>query len=190
VATEAELKLCLDDDARKRVSSLPLIRHYAEGPAVRQRLTSIYYDTPELDLPGKGLVLRVRRQGGQWIQTVKSAGRARAGLHTRAEFEGTVSSRKPDFDQLRGERGLRAFADGALQKRLAPAFETDFWRTSWNLHLPGGEIVEIAMDAGEVRHGDATAPICELELELKRGLPEVLYGVALDIAKQSGCSLK
>lgn len=183
LATELELKLSLDEDARHRIAKLPVVRNFASGNAFRQRLRSTYFDTPDLSLSQKGTVLRVRQQGGQWIQTVKTTNEASGGLHQRGEFESRIPDASPDYTRLVSEHDLKLFANPHLLQQMGPAFETDFWRTSWHLHLPGGSIVELCMDMGEVRKESQTVSICELELELKHGISNVLYEVALEIAR-------
>jgi inorganic triphosphatase YgiF len=43
-------------------------------------LDNIYYDTEKLGLRRRGISLRLRRKGKLWLQTVKLAGNAAAGL--------------------------------------------------------------------------------------------------------------
>jgi inorganic triphosphatase YgiF len=129
-----------------------------------------------------GVVLRVRSREGRWIQTVKTAGKASGGFHHRGEFESPVPDANPDYARLVSEHQLTLFSDPGLQERLRPVFETDFWRTSLHLNLPCGSVVELCLDSGEVKTDSKSTPICEIELELKQGRPEVLYKIALEIA--------
>lgn len=180
MATETELKLSLDPSDRRRVSGLAVVRRLAQGPARRRRLVSTYYDTPDQDLLHRRCVLRLRRVGRTYIQAVKSSGQGNGGLHHRDEFEQPVPRPVPDFDHINTVpllKGLR------LKGRLEPQFETDFYRTAWDLAYPDGTEVELAVDHGEVRSGGASGEICEVELELRRGPPERLYELALDIAR-------
>ena len=180
MAIETELKLSLDPDDRRRVSSLAPVRRLARGPARRRRLVSTYYDTPDLDLFRRRCVLRLRRTGRTYIQAVKSSGSGSGGLHHRDEFEQTLTRPAPDFAHL-GTVPLLQGLD--LQGRLEPQFETDFYRTAWDLVYPDGTEVELAVDHGEVRSGQASKEFCEVELELRRGLPDRLYELALDVAR-------
>ncbi len=52
--------------------------------------------------------------------------------------------------------------------RLVPRFSTDFTRETWMVE-DAGAVIEVALDAGEIRAGERTATIRELELELKEG---------------------
>jgi len=167
----------------KRIANHPLVVELARNKSAGNRLRSIYFDTPDFSLPGLGVVLRVRSQEGRWIQTVKTAGKASGGFHQRGEFESRVADATPDYARLVSEHGLELFSDPGLVEALSPIFETDFWRSSWDLCLPCGSVVELSLDDGEVKADTETTPICEMELELKQGRPEVLYEIALEIAK-------
>jgi triphosphatase len=69
----------------------------------------------------------------------------------------------------------------ALAKQLQPVFATRFRRTIWLLRLPSGAEIELALDQGEVIHGDQAIPISEIELELKAGDSASLFDVALEL---------
>ena len=57
------------------------------SPAPRLRLQAAYHDTPERTLAAAGLALRLRREGRQWVQTLKGRG---DGLMQRLEHEVTL----------------------------------------------------------------------------------------------------
>jgi inorganic triphosphatase YgiF len=61
---------------------------------------------------------------------------------------------------------------------LRPIFATELRRRLRRLTLPNGT-VEVAFDTGIVKSGERTAPICEIELELKNGSAAALYDLAL-----------
>lgn len=187
---ESELKLCIDEADRHRISRIGVVRKYAQGRAVRRHLESIYYDTPDLALPDHGLVLRVRRENGRWIQAVKTGGEAHGGFHRRQEYESPVASAEPNLEILPRIEDLDYFRRGDLQANLQAVFKTDFWRTRWDLVFPNGSVIELALDMGEVRHGDDAVPIHEVELELKRGLPDILYEVAREIGRSVNVQLE
>src|SRR5207245_1837267 len=71
ISTEVELKLAasagyLPELKRALAAMAP------EAESSRRRLISTYYDTPDLALKRRGLTLRVREQGGRFVQTVKA----------------------------------------------------------------------------------------------------------------------
>ena len=183
MATEIELKLTMDPAHVADLRRHPLLASLAQGKPRRQRLHSIYFDTPELDLLRAGGALRLRRVGGRWVQTVKGGGSVAGGLHQRDEWEWPVQGGEPDLTLI-AETSLAAIMTDKLQARLCPVFVTEFWRTAWQLRTAQGAEIELALDQGEVQAGDSRLPISEIELELKAGEAASLFEVALAIQEQ------
>ncbi len=161
----------------------------------RQRLQAAYFDTPQRDLAQAGLALRLRREGRQWVQTLKGAG---ADGMSRLEHNVTLPARAaalPALDPARhaghpaGERLL------ALLERpgLAPLqclYRTDIQRLSRPLRTRSGQ-VELAYDCGELLAEGADGrlqrwPVCELEIELLSGAPAAVLDVARRHALRQG----
>ena len=151
------------------------------GQALDKELVSVYFDTAKHKLRRHGLSLRVRRIGDRRVQTVKAKGRSAFGLFERQKWETPIRSHTPD---LRAAR--RTPLGGLLSKKLAhalrPVFETRVHRTVLPL-TPNGSRCELTLDHGDVRAGRKSAPIDEVELELKRGRPADLFSAARDLAK-------
>jgi inorganic triphosphatase YgiF len=186
--TEIELKLLIDPIAIARLRRHPLLKALCPSGPKTRKLTSIYFDTDDLFLNNQGIALRVRRSGRQWIQTVKGGGSVRAGLHQRDEWEAPVAHDRLDFTKIADPGLIALFSDDALRQRLRPVFETEFTRTIWLLETEAGDQVEMALDRGEVRAGQVSSPISEVELELKAGNPAVLFELAL--ALQASVALR
>ncbi|HJY51120.1 MAG TPA: CYTH domain-containing protein, partial [Stellaceae bacterium] len=84
ISTEVELKLAA------RATDLPALKRALMAMArvsAQERLTSTYYDTPDATLKQRGLTLRVRDQGGHYLQTVKEGDLASGDLLSRGEWE-------------------------------------------------------------------------------------------------------
>ena len=184
MSNEIELKLRIDATDVARLRRHPALLRQLTEPPLTRRLTSIYFDTPDLQLLDVAISLRVRHMAGGWFQAVKGAGHSLAGLHQRMEWEDIISSDQPDFDKIT-EPGLAAiFADPALRRALRPIFITDVERTEWQLVFADGSAIEAALDLGELQPGAGSADwphenICELELELKRGNASHIFELAL-----------
>jgi inorganic triphosphatase YgiF len=172
---ETELKLHIDPGQLNRLKRHPLLKTLTTARVTNQKLYSVYYDTPRLDLQRHGMALRLRRAGRRWLQTLKGGGSVQAGLHQRNEWETPAPSGQLDFWAL-GASG--APLPRNVEKKLQPVFVTDFSRNLRLLHFEGAEI-ELCMDSGEIRAEERTRPISELELELKSGEPEQLFRLAL-----------
>ena len=185
---EIELKLCLPgaDPAGlvKRLANMPLL---ARRKTSQQSLYNIYFDTPDQLLRQQGAVLRLRRVGGdanpQWLQTLKTAASDASALSRRGEWETAVAGQALEQDALRGTHWSEIDADGSLFERLVPSFVTRFERTLWLVRRRDGSVVEVALDIGQVEAGGRQSPICELELELKAGLPSALFEIAREMAR-------
>ncbi|MDP2694716.1 MAG: CHAD domain-containing protein [Gallionella sp.] len=177
MAIETELKLRIAPEQLARLKRHPLLRKLQVARPVARRLYNIYYDTPKLELHQSAMALRLRRAGGQWLQTLKGGGSVKAGMHQRNEWEIPVSRAALDFSPSQTV-DWEAHLPLRLRKKLQPIFVTDFSRTSRILDWQGARI-ELCMDHGEVRTDHHSTPICELELELKSGEPRQLFELAL-----------
>ncbi|MDR0577431.1 MAG: CYTH and CHAD domain-containing protein [Candidatus Accumulibacter sp.] len=182
--SEIELKLGVSSgDARRLAARLALV---AGGPR-RGRLFNTYYDTPALDLWRRGVALRFRRKGNEWLMTVKSGDPAAGGLARRQEWEAPARPGVFDFAIVTDD-GLRAFLE-SRRDGLLPVFSTDFTRAAWIVERSGAR-VEVAIDRGRIeaigpKDGAAAVSeaISELELELVEGpSPDALFEIAIDLA--------
>jgi adenylate cyclase len=161
---EIELKLLPAAEDLLRLQRHPLLR---AAPRQAQMLDNWYYDTPELALRRHGIALRLRRQGRQRLQTIKLASKAlpAAGLSIRPEWE-TPYSGKFDFSIIGIADTVAWLQQPSIAPRIVPLFRTHFKRVTWTLPLEGEARVLVALDRGTVTCGNASVPICELELEL------------------------
>jgi triphosphatase len=172
---EVELKLALDPEYLAKLKQHPLLR--AKRPSTT-RLQSTYFDTPDLRLADRDLTLRVRRNGRRHIQTVKAGDLKQIGLFEREEVEQTVPRLSPDVGAI-GNGVLRKAVGGAIgQGALKAIFGTEVERTRWKLGDGSRVAVEVDLDVGHLKAGRVRAPICEIELELKKGRPRDLVRLA------------
>lgn len=175
MAIETELKLHISPEHLQKLKRHPFIRSLSADRARTLKLYSIYYDTTDLELRSRAMALRLRRVGKQWLQTLKGGGQVSAGLHQRNEWEMPVLAEQLDFAALKACGGE---LPGGVRNRLQPVFITDFTRNVRTLDFEGAKI-ELCMDSGEIRAGQSSCPISELELELKSGSPQQLFRLAL-----------
>jgi len=179
---EIELKLALPP--QQADAFLKRMARRRSAP-VQQALHTRYFDTPDFALSAQGVALRVRRVGRRWLQTLKTEGERQGGLSRRAEYEMSVGRGVPDWKRFPAE--ALAWVPEDLRDQLVPVFETRFNRTAWLIKGRGGAQIEVALDVGEVRAGEASQPICEIELELKAGQPDALFALALEWAGAFDC---
>jgi len=188
-AQETELKLALPTAApaglARKLARLPVL---ARRKPTRLQLHNIYFDTPEQALRQQNVALRIRRVGTaaapQWLQTLKTGGPAGSALSRRGEWETPVTGAALEPQALDAKAWSRIDPKGQLLAALAPCFVTDFERVVWLVRRRDGSAVEVALDIGHVAGGDKSAPICELELELKAGPVAALFDLALQVAAE------
>ncbi len=169
---EVELKLALAPEAATRLRRSALLKG---RPAVRRKLTSLYYDTPDFALMRRGVALRVRRVGRRWIQTLKAEASAVGALSARPEWEVAVPAKRPDIALL--PEAARALIPPEAAGALRPCFVTEFRRTAWEIGEGDGRL-ELALDQGRIQAAGRSLPISEVELELLSGPAGFLFDVA------------
>lgn len=145
----------------------------------RELLESTYFDTDGCSLRKAGLSLRVRREHGRWLQTVKSS-RAAEGALGRGEWEAATSGDAPDLDHARRTPAGRVLGKDA---DLAPKFTVTVDRRTVPLAASRGS-VSCSLDHGQVRADGRAESFDELELELESGEPAVLFDIAGDLARR------
>ncbi|HLH92934.1 MAG TPA: CHAD domain-containing protein [Xanthobacteraceae bacterium] len=175
---EVELKLEVPPRAIARLKRLRTL--HRQGRPQEKDLVSVYFDTAEHTLRRHGMSLRVRHIGDKRVQTVKANGQNAAGLYSRNEWEKRIHSDTPDL-RAASRTALAGLMSRKLAHALKPVFETQVHRTVVPLN-GGASRIELTLDRGEVRLGRKSAPISEVELELKRGRPADLFAVARKLA--------
>ncbi|WP_418118525.1 CHAD domain-containing protein [Variovorax sp. 350MFTsu5.1] len=190
VAMEIEFKFCIPPGRLKAVETA-----LRRGTVERTRLQARYFDTADQRLAADGMVLRLRKEGRRWVQTVKATGdNALHRLEHNVDLGTTGLA--PQIDPQRhqgtpvGERLAKLLADGT---QLVERQSTDIVRLTRDVRVtgPGGAVVEMALDVGKVVAHAGTpeqreSPVCELELELKRGDVQGLVSLARRWSQQHG----
>ncbi|QSX37976.1 CYTH domain-containing protein [Shewanella sedimentimangrovi] len=179
---EIELKLFFPPEHKSALTSLINDLNGAQSKGVKQ-LFNGYFDTPDLQLRRWDMGLRVRGIDDHREQTIKTAGKVAGGIHSRPEYNVTITGDVPDLGLFPAEIWPEGADLIAVQAQLGCVFNTDFSRHSWHVRL-GGSLVEIALDQGVIRAGGREEPLCELEFELLEGHPGVLLTLAQQLANK------
>jgi inorganic triphosphatase YgiF len=170
----------------KKLRDSPLLASLRTEAPHSEHLVSTYFDTDDLALYRCGASLHLRTAGDHYVQRLETGESTGAGLDERQEIESTVNGDVPEPGALLTDN-LKDSAVGKLMRnpdfanRLKPVFVTRIDRSVCLLRLPEGDEIELALDAGLVKAGGASAPIHEIEMELKRGEPAHLYKFALEL---------
>jgi triphosphatase len=183
---EQEIKLSLPADQVGAATQWFVARAGSAGRTIT--LENTYFDTPALTLARARSAVRVRRTPDGWLQTYKTVGTSKDGLHNRHEWEMPVKGNALEIDALLAECDDEPSKQALQSARdeLIPLFTTNFSRTLWDVSIDGANI-EAAIDQGEVLaevNGETRrAPICEIELELKSGDAGALRALSAELAK-------
>jgi triphosphatase len=176
---ELEIKLTLPPETVGQVKKIPLIKAVKKSPKRATEL-SVYFDTNKHKLRKHGLMLRVRRIGNRYVQTIKADGNA--GPFERGEWESEIADGEPDLSLAR-KTPLQPIMSRKLRRKLKPMFETRVRRIVYPI-VSRGHLTELAIDKGKIDSGGSSLPLCELELELKSGNEAELFGVARKLVRE------
>ncbi|WP_439860567.1 CYTH domain-containing protein [Pseudomonas sp. MBLB4136] len=181
---ETEIKLRVSRDTLAALREHPLLKKRNKSGWERRELFNQYFDTPERDLAQAKVALRLRRDGEQFIQTLKTRGQSIAGLSERNEWDWSLGKAKLDLNKLDDSCWPASLAELDKQQ-LKPLFTTDFVRQRAEIAWGRGKakvVIEAALDLGQVVASDQQEEICELELELRQGEPGALLELAAELA--------
>lgn len=183
MSIETELKLTIAPEDVEKLMQQPLLQNAVQHPP--QQLYNTYFDTPEYDLLKAGIGLRVRRQAGKYLQSLKTTGQAFGGLHQRQEWEDEVQGELPEYEKLPPELlPTWLVAQKKKAQNIQSLFTTDFIRSRWDLTVNDQTTIELVLDQGEIKTSEKTLPLCEIELELKQGDIIHLFQVALTLQQE------
>lgn len=181
---ETEIKLRVSRETLAALREHPLLKKRNKSGWERHELSNQYFDTPERELAYAKVALRIRRDGDQIIQTMKTRGQSVAGLSERNEYNWDLVKAKLDLKKLDGDFWPEQLAD-LDKKTIKPLFSTDFVREKAEIAWGRGKskvVIEAALDLGQVVAGKLKEEICELELELREGEPAALLELAAELA--------
>lgn len=139
------------------------IDRQTEGVRQVLQMQTTYYDTPTGQLSARYYTLRCRMENDRAVCTLK----APAPDGGRGEWElecGDIHQAIPELCKLGAPKDLISLAE----EGLLPICGARFTRIAKTLELPNCTL-ELALDQGQLTGADKTAPLCEVEVELKTG---------------------
>jgi triphosphatase len=181
-----EFELKFQVPPQRRAEVLAALRH---GPVKKEHLQARYFDTPQAALQEAAMVLRVRKEGRRWVQTVKCADAP--GAFDRLEHNAPRRAGPAADLALHDGTPAAPLLQAALERTgetaadLQPVFATDIVRLARTVTTAQTE-VELALDEGRLVLGQREQPVLELEFELKAGLPSALIELAQEWCTRHG----
>ncbi len=179
MAQQIALKLAVAEDRHAALKRHPLLAR-ATGRE-QQTMVSVYYDTGRQALRRAGILLRLRREGTSWTQTIKRQDESDAGLTIRPEWQAPYLNHF-DFSHV-DDGDLRDWLQRErIAGNIAPVFETNVRRNTWTLEPRPGTRILAKLDRGWIASDGRREPITELELQLTAGSIDAIYALALQLA--------
>lgn len=133
------------------------------GERAEYRMKTVYYDTPSMAIGSRKWTLRCRMENGVAVCTLKTPGEG----NIRGEWETEEGEITQAIDKL-CKHGAPEELALLCREGLQPVCGAEFTRTAITL-THGTSTLEVAVDRGILTGGSRTAPICEVEVELKTG---------------------
>jgi inorganic triphosphatase YgiF len=180
---EVELKLQVPPSAIDEVARLPWLSEVTGGPAKREKLVTVYFDTAKSKLRKHGLALRVRHSGSNRLQTIKALRKGDRGPFGRDEWEERIADDKPNLKLAKGT-ALEPLATKKLQRKLRPVFETVVERAAFPIRSAQADL-ELAVDRGHIEARECREPVSEIEIELKHGDRGAIATIAERLAQSA-----
>jgi len=152
-----------------------------DAAATYFEMRTTYYDTADRALSARRWTLRRRMENGISICTLKipAAGGARGEFEIECD---NIETALPELCKLSGVTKRTALTAKGLQEVCGARFR----RTAVEMLLPGGAVVEVALDQGVLLGGGKEQPFCELEVELKSGDRAEVIAFGADLATRFG----
>lgn len=189
---EIELKFLVNETQLKG-----LLRQVNVKSAEQTQMAAYYFDTKKRDLAEQNIGLRIRREGDNWVQTMKAGG---DGLAARLEHNQVLDAKEvqnminsqaltPDLSIYKNTPMAEALANFSLKKlikQLTLQYVTDINRTTRLITDPQSQI-EVAYDVGVIKSGlddDLQSSVHEIEFELLSGNTDFLFQTAKQWCKR------
>lgn len=150
----------------------------------QQVLDARYFDTATSCLQKEKIAYRIRREGEQWIATIKGGGVSSGGLHERQEWNVVVNDARPDITVFEDTDIGQHVIELIGNQQLEPIVITKFERRTLDVMMSDGSQIEVAADQGTIVAGSKNTPILEIELELKSGQPSALLQLGTALARE------
>ncbi|NRA85291.1 MAG: CYTH domain-containing protein, partial [Gammaproteobacteria bacterium] len=181
---EIEIKLVVSKNIEESLANL-VNNQSVNVVSQHHELANIYFDTKNKLLRQWDMGLRVRVNGSHIEQTIKTAGQVIGGLHQRPEYNIDISNKSPNLSLFPNKIWPDDCDLKQLQLDIKPLFSTDFSRKSMMMIYQDGSVVDLVYDSGFISNGSNNVEICEVELELVKGKPQLLFSLAEQLAQLS-----
>ncbi len=188
---EIELKYRIEDEAViEAIFQDPYIEMIKDKQTEESiDMYAVYFDTADHRLLAEGIAFRIRREGCSLQATLKWNGSEEGGMHKREELNIAVDDpeklHEPDIDIFSQSDMGDALLDIVGSEPLVPLMEVDSVRHQVRIDT-GKSISELSIDKGEVRVGEKSSEILEMEIELFSGEEADMIALGDSLAEKFG----
>nr|WP_302666284.1 CYTH domain-containing protein [uncultured Agathobaculum sp.] len=146
-------------------------------------MQSQYFDTADGFLRGQQAALRMRKENDRSVCCLKLRNENTPdGMRAHEEYECLAQTVAEGLAILPKKGAPLTLCAQALAAPLEMICTVNFRRCAILLQQ-GNTVCELALDQGTLRHGDKTAPLCEIELEYVAGSEEAFHALATELAE-------
>jgi len=146
------------------------------------QMRSQYFDTADGLLRRQEAALRLRQENDKSVCCMKLHNvNTPEGMRSHEEYQCEAASVQEGLALLPQKGAPEALCRQAATALLLVTCEVDFQRCAVMLQEED-TVCELALDNGTLRHGDKTAPLCEIELEFIAGSETVFHHLAAGLA--------
>ena len=150
------------------------------GTHQRFQMQTTYYDTPSGALSARKITLRRRMENGEAVCTVKTP----ISGYGRGEWDCRCEDIRQSIPQLCA-KGAPEELLALTREGIAEVCGARFTRLAAQVEF-GEAVLEIALDQGVLTGGGREQPLCEVEVELKSGDPELAVAFGMQL-KETFC---
>jgi triphosphatase len=178
---ELELKLVIDAISARQIWPRALAVGLAITEPAQRLLASTYFDTAGQQLRKAGISIRVRRDGGRILQTVKERAFIHGGISRAMEFESELANPGPDLSVIAGAAMRKRIGKLAGGDALKPVVVTEVLRAEAEVRHPCGTRALMAVDEALIKADGKQETYSELEIEHIDGPLEGLFAIADEV---------
>ena len=157
------------EEVQARMTEAPRLYH----------MHSDYYDAPDRRFSRRKITLRRRMENETSVLCVKAPLSEAGDTHLRGEWELEGTDLTAALPKLAAMGAPEALLEPVELRSL---WQADFTRRAVLLRFADGSAAELALDRGTLSGPAGSAPLCEMELELKAGDPAAAHAFAEAVA--------
>ena len=184
---EAEFKFKIEDKSIiEKIINDSYLDKYVDREHIEDiAMHAVYFDTADGDLRRAKIAYRVRHENDRITATIKWAGSAHDGFHSREEFNLVINDEgfadNPNIDVFESSEAYEVLRNAAGDKPLHKVVEMNFNRKLMKIDT-GMSISALSFDEGKIIGKENESDVCEMEIEWYHGDEDDFKDIAIYLA--------